>query len=65
MKWLTPGGGVSQGGLEGPFLYILAMLPLMRIHIWEGRHTRHWREHSWMMQCQWPRTKMPSGWCRT
>ena len=28
-EWVTPGSGVSQGGVEGPFLYLLAMLPLM------------------------------------
>ena len=28
-EWVTPGSGVPQGGLEGPFLYLLAMLPLM------------------------------------
>ena len=28
-KWVTPGSGVPQGGVEGPFLYLLAMLPLM------------------------------------
>ena len=28
-EWVTPGSGVPQGGLEGPFLYMLAMLPLM------------------------------------
>ena len=27
---MTAGGGVPQGGMEGPFLYMLAMLPLMR-----------------------------------
>ena len=27
--WVTPGKQVPQGGLEGPFLYLLAMLPLM------------------------------------
>ena len=26
-EWVTPGSGVPQGGLEGPFLYLLAMLP--------------------------------------
>ena len=28
-EWVTPGSGVPQGGVEGPFLYLLAMLPLM------------------------------------
>ena len=28
-EWVTPGSGVPQGGEEGPFLYMLAMLPLM------------------------------------
>ena len=28
-EWVTPGSGVPQGGMEGPFLYLLAMLPLM------------------------------------
>ena len=28
-EWVTPGVGVPQGGVEGPFLYLLAMLPLM------------------------------------
>ena len=28
-EWETPGSGVPQGGVEGPFLYLLAMLPLM------------------------------------
>ena len=28
-EWLTPGSGLPQGGVEGPFLYMLAMLPLM------------------------------------
>ena len=28
-EWVTPGRGVPQGGAEGPFLYLLAMLPLM------------------------------------
>ena len=29
-EWVTPGSGVPQGGVEGPFLYLLAMLPLMK-----------------------------------
>ena len=29
-EWMTAGSGMPQGGLEGPFLYMLAMLPLMR-----------------------------------
>ena len=28
-EWVTPGSGVPQGGVEGPFLYLLAMRPLM------------------------------------
>ena len=28
-EWVTPGSGVPQGGLQGPFLYLLAMPPLM------------------------------------
>ena len=28
-EWVTPGSGVPQGGVEGSFLYLLAMLPLM------------------------------------
>ena len=28
-EWVTPGSGVPQGRGEGPFLYLLAMLPLM------------------------------------
>ena len=28
-EWVTPGSGVPQGGVEGPFLYMLAMLSLM------------------------------------
>ena len=28
-EWATPGSGVTQGGVEGPFLSMLAMLPLM------------------------------------
>ena len=28
-EWVTPGSRVAQGGVEGPFLYLLAMLPLM------------------------------------
>ena len=28
-EWVTPGSGVPQGGVDGPFLYMLAMLPLM------------------------------------
>ena len=28
-EWVTPGSGVPQGGEGGPFLYLLAMLPLM------------------------------------
>ena len=28
-EWVTQGSVVPQGGLEGPFLYMLAMLPLM------------------------------------
>ena len=27
--WVTPGSCVPQGGVEGPFLYMLLMLPLM------------------------------------
>ena len=33
-EWVTAGSGVPQGGVEGPFLYLLAMLPLM---IWIPR----------------------------
>ena len=29
-EWVTPGSGVPQRGVEGPFLYILSMLGLMR-----------------------------------
>ena len=29
-EWVTPGSAVPQGGVEGPFLYMLAMFPLMR-----------------------------------
>ena len=29
-EWVTPGSWVPQGGVQGPFLYMLAMLPLMR-----------------------------------
>ena len=28
-EWVTPGNRVPQGRVEGPFLYLLAMLPLM------------------------------------
>ena len=28
-EWVTPGSRVPQGGVEGPFLYMLAMLSLM------------------------------------
>ena len=28
-EWVTPGSGVPQGGVEGPFLYLLPMLTLM------------------------------------
>ena len=28
-EWVTPGSRVPQRGVEGPFLYLLAMLPLM------------------------------------
>ena len=28
-EWVTPGSGVPQSGVEGPFLYLLAMVPLM------------------------------------
>ena len=28
-EWVTPGSGLPQGRGEGPFLYLLAMLPLM------------------------------------
>ena len=28
-EWVTPGSGVPQGVVEGPFLYMMAMLPLM------------------------------------
>ena len=28
-KWVTAGSGVPEGGVESPFLYMLAMLPLM------------------------------------
>ena len=28
-EWVTPGSVVPQGGVENPFLYLLAMLPLM------------------------------------
>ena len=28
-EWVNPGSSVPQGGVEGPFLYMLAMLPLM------------------------------------
>ena len=30
-EWLTPGSGVPQGVVEGTFLYMLAMLPLMQL----------------------------------
>ena len=29
-EWVTPGSGVPQGRVEGQFLYMLRMLPLMR-----------------------------------
>ena len=34
-EWVTPGSGVPQGGMEGPFLNMLAMLPLMSWIAWE------------------------------
>ena len=30
-EWGTPGSGVTQGGVEDPFPYLLAMLPLMSL----------------------------------
>ena len=69
-EWVTPGSGVPQGGVKGPFLYLLAMLPLMtwiareRPH-WRGHHTRRRRRRMWMMRYPWRGMKRPNRWCRT
>ena len=41
--WVTPCGGVPRGGVEGPFLYMLAMLPLMR---WIADEYQHLAPHT-------------------
>ena len=69
-EWVTPGSGVPQGGVEGPFLYLLAMLPLMSwiarsIHNWRGHHTRRQRRRMWIMRYPWRGMKRPNRWCGT
>ena len=44
-EWVNPGSRVPQGGVEAPFLYMLTMLPLMRLiaqqypHLARGPHS--------------------------
>ena len=47
-QWVTPKSGVPQGGVEGLFLYLLAMLPLMR-----------WVEKRYLGFAVWPLTSPP------
>ena len=38
-EWVTPGSGPPQGRVAGPFLYLLAMLPLMNWQLARAPHT--------------------------
>ena len=69
-KWVTPGSSVPQGRVEGPFLYLLAMLPLMS---WIAQKYPQLARAPHPLPAQayvddaipMARDKRPKRWCRT